>query len=402
MGHLVYYCAGADLNNLPAQNLNALLLNALDHGANDKKIAAAKEMCRRANPSRLMGDSSGFQILKGEEKGKAMTFDPGQPMKNTSRFLNISSRHPMEVAAIHQSDIAIGLDWPIRKLKGDVQQQLEFFKKRSLNVQWAYESFAWKNALIPGAQYFQPIQCYNLEHLDIFLNDISGVRFDGVSMPVRNLKAADLALFLVSFYKRGIRRVHLLGTSSFPVIAMCAYAAWNMFEWVSLDSTTWRFAADKEDFINPWDLSRTDLRPKIYVPQNALNPCICPYCSGRNFASIHTLDPRKDKVKLLRQHNWWAIENVVADLYANGADIIQLEGALKARCSSHRRIDDLIKILSAVDALKDGDIALLQMLMTPTTKKRKQSRSSRQPTSPTSRSRKPTRTPRKPTALTVD
>jgi hypothetical protein len=163
---------------------------------------------------------------------------------------------------------------------------------------------------------------------------------------------------------------------------MCAYAAWNMFEWVSLDSTTWRIAADKEGFINPWDLSRTDLRPKIHVPKNALNPCICPYCSGRNFASIHTLDPRKDKVKLLRKHNWWTIENVVDDLYANGADIIQLERALKVRCSSHRRIDDLIKILSAVDALKDGDIALLQMLMTPTTKKRKQSRSSRRQTCP--------------------
>ena len=187
----------------------------------------------------------------------------------------------MEVAAIHQSDIAIGLDWPIRKLKGDVQQQLEFFKKRSLNVQWAYESFAWKNALIPGAQYFQPIQCYNLEHLDIFLNDISEMGFDGVSMPVRNLKPADLALFLVSFYKRGIRRVHLLGTSSFLVIALCAYAAWNMFEWVSLDSTTWRFAADKENFINPSDLLRTDLRPSIHVPANALNLCPCPFCRGR-------------------------------------------------------------------------------------------------------------------------
>ena len=121
----------------------------------------------------------------------------------------------MEANAIHQPDIVIGLDWPIRKLESDIQKQLEFYKKLEFNVPWAFESFAWKNALIPDAQYFQPLQCYNLDHLDIFLNEIRGVHFDGVSMPVRTLKPAELALFLVDFYQRGITRVHLLGTSSF-------------------------------------------------------------------------------------------------------------------------------------------------------------------------------------------
>ena len=154
---------------------------------------------------------------------------------------------------------------------------------------WAFESFAWKNALIPDAQYFQPLQCYTLDHLDLFLNEIRGVHFDGVSMPVRTLKPAELALFLVSFYQRGITRVHLLGTSSFPVIVICAYAAWNLFEWVSLDSTTWRFAADKESFISPFDLSRTDLRTSVHVPATALNLCPCPFCRGRSFP-IHPGD----------------------------------------------------------------------------------------------------------------
>lgn len=377
MGELTYFCAGADLKSLPDQNIKSMLLNALDHGAKDKKIDAAKKMCSMANSTQIIHDSSGYQILKGEEKGKQMTFDPDRPMKNTAKFLNNSSQHVMQSAAIHQSDIAIGLDFPIRKLKGDIQQQLEFFKKRPLNVQWAYESFAWKNILIPSAQYFQPIQCYNLDHLDVFLKDISGVSFDGVSMPVRNLKPAELALFLVSFYQRGITRVHLLGTSSFPIIAMSGYMARHLFKWVSLDSTTWRLAADKEGFINPWDLSRTDLRPKIHVPRNALNPCLCPYCSGRNFSSIHTLDPRKDKVNLLRKHNWWAITHVVADLWANSIDIIQLESALKARCQNHRKVDTLIQILSLVDLLKDGDIEVLRAVLEPTQKRRKRSRQSR-------------------------
>ena len=103
------------------------------------------------------------------------------------------------------------------------------------------------------------------------LNDIPGVLFDGVSMPIRNLKPAELALFLVSFYQRGIRRVHLLGTSNFETITICAYAARNMFEWVSLDSTSWRLAADHAEFISPLNLSRIILRSENQVPASLIN-----------------------------------------------------------------------------------------------------------------------------------
>ena len=380
MGPPVYFCAGASAKILPTSSVEALLTNALDHGSTPRKIHDAQTMCHKANPNRLMADSSGYQILKAEEKGKAITFDPSQPMKNAAKYLNISPQQVMEAAVPHQPDIVIGLDWPIRKVDGDIQKQLEFYNKLRFNVPWAFESFAWKNALVPHAQYFQPLQCYTLDHLDLFFNEIRGVHFDGVSMPIRTLKPAELALFLVSFYQRGITRVHLLGTSSFPAIAMCAYAAWNMFEWVSLDSTTWRFAADKVSFINPLDLSRTDLRPSIDIPADALNLCSCPFCHGRSFHSIQTMAPRRDKVRLLREHNWLAIANVVADLYAVGDDIIKLERELKIRCRNHRRVDSLVQILSVVDAFKDEDIALLQTLLTPTPSGRKRSRSIRRQT----------------------
>ena len=397
MGQLVYYCAGADPNCLPAQNINAMLLNALDHGANDRKIKAAKQMCLSANSNHIMQDSSGYQILKAEEKGKLMTFDPNQPMKNTAKFLNLSTKHVMQVAAIHKPDIVIGLDFPIRKLKGELQMQLEFLNKLPTNIQWAQESFAWKNALIPEAQYFQPIQCNNLEHLDIFFNKIRGVNFDGVSMPIRNLKLADLALFLVSFYQRGIRKVHLLGTSSFLVIAMCTYLAGQMFEWVSLDSTTWRLAADKEEFLNLGDLSRRKLKTGIHIPDGEINDCPCPFCRGQGFTAIQALLPRKDKVDLLRRHNWWAIDNLVADMWANNTDLIQLERALKARSWNHRRVDDLIRILSTLILLKDDDITMLQSVLAPVLKSRKQSHSFRLSSSSVSHLRKPAKTSRQPT-----
>lgn len=191
-------------------------------------------------------------------------------------------------------------------------------------------------------------------------------------MPVRKVKPAELALFLVDFYQRGITRVHLLGTSSFPNIVICAYAAWNLFEWVSLDSTTWRYAADKESFISPFDLSRTDLRSSVNVSTNALNLCPCPFCRGRSFQSIQTITPRKDKLQMLREHNWLAIANLVNDLYANGYTIHNLEKELRFRCRNQRRVDSLINMLSVVDALKDSDISLLQTVLAsnPTTRQR--------------------------------
>jgi len=363
MGQLIFSCAGADKNNLPSSLIDSLLTNVLDHGATPSKAAAANTMIQKANPRYLLGDSSGYQLIKAEEKGKVITFDPGIPLKNTGKALNISPQQVMEANAIQQPYIVIGLDWPIWKLKTEIQKELEFYKKLEFNVPWAFESFAWKNALIPEAQYFQPLQCYNLDHLDIFLNNIRGVHFDGVSMPVRNIKPAELALFLVSFYQRGITRVHLLGTSSLQVIVLCVYAAWNLFEWVSLDSTTWRFAGDKMSFLNPLDLSRTNLSTSVRVPVTALNLCPCPFCNGQSFQAIQAIIPRKNKLQMLREHNWLAIVNLVNDLYANGYTIPNLEKELRFRCRNRRQIESLIQILSVVDALKDSDISLLQTVL---------------------------------------
>jgi len=363
MGQLIYFNAGADAFNLPTSPIDGLLINVLDHASTPAKIKAAKKMLRKANARYTMGDSSGFQTHMGEEKGKVITFDPSRPMKNTAGVLNISPQQVMEANTIHQPNIVIGLDWPIRKLETEIQKQLEFHNKLVFNVPWAFESYAWKNAFIPEAQYFQPLQCYNLDHLDIFLNKIRGVHFDGVSMPVRNIKPVELVQFLVSFYQRGITRVHLLGTSSFSVIAICVYAAWNLFEWVSLDSTTWRYAADKMSFLNPLTLSRKNLSTSVHLPATALNLCTCPFCCGQSYQSIQAITPRKDKLQFLREHNWLAIANLVNDLYANGYTIPNLEKELLSRCRNQGRVDSLIKILSVVDALKDSDISLLQTVL---------------------------------------
>jgi tRNA-guanine family transglycosylase len=366
MGKLINFCAGADIKAMPSKDVIALLLNVLDHGSDDRKIKISREMQRMAGPKYVMLDSSGFQLLMGEEKGKRLAFNPALPMKHSKQEINLTPKHVMEAASIIRPDIVVGLDFPIRKVKTDADKEAEFAKKLKYNVRWAFESVAeWKERC-PGAQFFLPIQCYNLEQLNLFLGMIGGLEYDGVSMPIRGLKIHEVALFLVNFYQRGIRQVHLLGTFSFPVIALCSYMSRHMFEWVSLDATTWRMAADKGEFLDPYNLSRVKLQLNVNIPHDAENNCPCTFCSGLNFASIQGLE-RRDKIRLLREHNWWAVNKVFSDLERNCADIVKLEKFMLPKCrTSHmmKTVAELIKTLSLVDIFKDSDIGILKNLLT--------------------------------------
>jgi queuine/archaeosine tRNA-ribosyltransferase len=303
------------------------------------------------------------------------------PLKNGRREINLTPRHVMEAAAALQPDIVVGLDFPIRKLKSDAEKETEFARKAEENVRLAFESTEWWQRLCPNAEFFLPIQCYNLNHLDAFYRRTTGLSYDGISMPIRNLNLAEIALFMVSFYQRGERRVHLLGTFSFGTIALCAFMAHHMFDWISLDATSWRIAAEKGDFFNPLDLSREQLSPAVVVDPKFVNLCPCPFCRGISYAQIQSL-PRSDKTRLLREHNWWALDRVCRDLFSNGGNILSLERFLRPRCRRQDLVNDIITILSFADIFKDKGIAALQSLLASTTQKRKPTRAIRRQSVP--------------------
>jgi tRNA-guanine family transglycosylase len=377
MGKFVNVCAGADHRTLPESKIEAMLFNVPHHGSSRRKIENAKELSRRAGSRYIMKDSGGFQLLEAERKSKTISFDPNRPVMHTSREINISPKHVMSVATDFQADIVMGLDWPIIKIEAKYPEarKKEFFRKLKYNVRWAFESSYWlKQLCSPQTKYFQPIQCYNLSQLEVFFDSVTGLEYDGVSMPIRNLKVWEIALFMVKFYQLGIKRVHLLGTSSFFVIAFCAYMARHLFDWVSLDATSWSIAARYREFFNPFDLSRERLKSGVIISHSIKNNCPCPFCTGKSFNKIKDMDS-KDKFCLLKNHNWWVLEKSFHDLYKNGYDVIQLERFLRGRSKNPDMVDELCKILSLVDALKDFDIRLLQDLLDTSKKKRKPSAS---------------------------
>jgi queuine/archaeosine tRNA-ribosyltransferase len=375
------FCAGADQKNLPARPIDALLLNTLDHGSKPSKIAAAQRLLQTAMPKQFIHDSSGFQLNQGQLNGKRITNDPDSPMKNSSKEINLAPKHVMEVAAILAPDIVVGLDFPIRKLKTEAEKDAEFEWKLQYNVPWAFDSSAWHKELCPQAKFFLPIQCYTIDQLDLFLSRVDGIVYDGVSMPIRALSLGEIALFMASFYQRGITHVHLLGTFSFRVIALCAFMSHHFFEWVSLDATTWRKAAEKGGFFNPLNLSRESLAPTVAIDPETKNSCLCPFCRGISFREIQGL-PKQNKFDLLRKHNWAVLGQTCRDLYANATDIVRLECFLRARCKRQELVDEIITTLSLVEALKDVEIEVLQNLLIPPTPTRKPSKASRRQTVP--------------------
>jgi len=364
MGEFINICAGADKNSVPESPVEAVLFNVIDHCSNQRKINAAMEIYRLIQPKYSMLDSSGYHVLMAELDSKKLSFNPDLPPKCTSREINIAAKHVMESALVFQPylpDIVIGLDFPVRKLKDVDSPEAEFFNKLDDNVRWAVQSAAWWKELCPQSKFFLPIQCYNLDQFDIFWGRVGGLDHDGVSMPIRNLKIPEIALFLVKFYQLGIKRVHLLGTSQFFSIALCAYMARHMFEWVSIDASSWRKAADKTECFNPYDLSREKLGSGVTINHELENDCPCPFCTGKSFNDIKTLE-FANKCSLLRQHNWWVLDRAFRDLYDHSADIVQLERFLKARSKHPAKVAELIDVLALVDMMK-SDISLLQDLI---------------------------------------
>ena len=234
-----------------------------NHCSSPSKINAAIEMYRRIQPKYLMLDSSGYQLRLWQNwTVKDCRFNPNCRLNRTSREFNIAPKHVMESALVFQPylpDIVIGLDFPIRKLKqGEVDWIKNFLKS-------LYTMFPGLSNRQPGGKSCAPKLIYFCQsNATIWINLISsGAEWAGLSMMVfpfhQKFGIPEIALFFVKFYQLGIKRVHLLGTSKFFSIALCAYMARHVFEWVSIDASSWRKAADKAECFNPYDLSREKL-----------------------------------------------------------------------------------------------------------------------------------------------
>lgn len=361
MGEFRVFLAGVNISILPAQSIRHLLFNVGDNAKEIRTVEETNRLIKFAKPEITMLDSSGFQLLQAQLRGKRITSDPGLPLIMTKNALNISPFHVVEAACNIQPDILVGLDFPIRKLKKE-NQEAEYLFKSKVNAWWGRETARLREERCPDIQLFLPIQCYTIANLAHYMKLVEGLNYDGFSMPIRNLKIHEVGIFLARFHQMGTERVHLLGTTSFSMIALSAYFARHFFQWVSLDSATWRIAATHNCYMSPLDLSIIHLGDDSPAVKDLQMICECPFCSDRSFEYIKNLSYYERRA-LLRSHNWYAIEKVAEALYDNATDILSFEKFLRIRSSKMKIINQLVDCLSINEVYKDTDIQFLESLL---------------------------------------
>lgn len=344
MGEFKLYCAGTNLDVLPGGYVDALLVNVLNDGGNVKQVKATLRLIRQSQASHVLLDSGGFQLYKAEEKGLHITSNPDLPA-SFGNTVNLAPEHVISAAIAIRPGKVVGLDFPIRKLKEQNEQEREFLSKLNFNVPWALQTAELRQRYCPDVELMLPIQCFNLEQLSTFMAFMRGVNFNGVSMPLRNLKAAGIVAFLVRFHELSIRQVHLLGSFSYEAIAIGAYAARHLFDWVSLDATTWRVGAEYSQFMHPSDLKNIRLADRDVLDTSLVNVCPCPWCRGRTYANIKLL-PYPEKVNHIRCHNFWVTENIAAELYNHADTLVSLEQYMRLKVTKAGRVDQIVEALS--------------------------------------------------------
>ena len=351
------FCAGVELTDYPYPGVN-LLLNLVDNAATDHSIGVSNQLIQATGAGTAILDSGGNALFNRERAGRTVLCDPSLPLRHNG-LLNLTPRHLIAAAKKLKPTAVIALDNPLQKKRSKTAEMREFKKKLQRNIQWAVETAELREKDCPDIKLLVPIQARSLQHFEIFMEKLEGLRFDGVSMPNRNINASRLIVFLLRLYQLRIQWVHILGTLSFTNLAIAAYfARHNYFALVSLDAMTAKRAALNGKFLSPHDLSKHFINHQTRIPASHKLDCTCQFCRGRSFGYIKHL-PYPDRCLFLNSHNFAAIEKVSKELFENAGAIESLHDYMEHKSPNNIKIKQLISALYLAEHLKGESIHLL-------------------------------------------
>jgi hypothetical protein len=112
------------------------------------------------------------------------------------------------------------------------------------SFKWAQYMFHCRPKLCPGTNLLIPLHFSNKEQLHQYFHEMDTLNPDGYSFPVRGLQGPKylmkVSYILTFLYSNGVRKVHILGTSTPEIIVVGAAAlALKMFQQITFDSNTW-------------------------------------------------------------------------------------------------------------------------------------------------------------------
>ncbi len=365
MGIFTNYCAGGSREVSPAPEVYAMLFNVPQNAFSDAAVRATLGTIRYANTEHVMVDSGGYQLLKKSlEDGIVVTYNPSKSILYNKYAVNIHPEHVIQAVMKIRPQIMTSLDLPIPEALDPYLQYEEFMKKLGPNLVWMRETALLRQRYCPEIELFIPIQSYTLEQFETHIEKpLLDIAFDGVSLPTRNLGSGGIALFLIKFYQMGIRKVHLLSETSFTGLALAAYFARNILDWCSVDSTTWRYQAERLVYMDPDDFHAISVKQDAVFKEGEKPSCGCPWCAGMTFTGIKNI-PMTDKTSLLRCHNFYVIQKAGQEFYENAGDLVSLERCLRKRSiRKKKKIDRLIQALSIATHMRDLDIKVLEGML---------------------------------------
>lgn len=364
MGIFVNFLAGISEAVAPVGDIGGLLINVPQNAASEIQIGHSLALIKALRPRYAALDSGGFQLLEKENDGGVIvTFDWTRPLIYNGSEVNLTPHHVVEAACRIKPDILIALDRPVSKISDRIKQDLEFKMKLGFNIMWMRETAMLRNKHCPNIRLFMPVQCYDLEQFSYLERHMVDLAYDGIALPTRNLDAAGVSKFLIKFYQMGIRQIHILSYSSFVGIALSAYFGRNVFDWFSIDATSWRKNSDNLIYYDPMNLSQLSVNNKYPFNDVIRAECPCPWCSYYNAGEILNM-PDTDKRAFLRNHNSWTIEKLCRDAFENAGDLFTLERHLKGRAPKKIKIiDRLIHALAVVENFRDEDINVVKSML---------------------------------------
>lgn len=153
------------------------------------------------------------------------------------------------------------LDYPL--VNGSVEEYSDHLYK---SFEKAETMFDLQTKFCPETDLLIPLHFSTKDQLHDYFNNMSVLGPDGYAFPVRERTTRGylmrIAYTLTFLHSKGIKRVHLLGSSKPEIIIICAAAlGLGMFDHITFDSSTWRTTRNLiAKILDPETFKQKDIR----------------------------------------------------------------------------------------------------------------------------------------------
>ena len=353
-GTFINFFAGlSSVNDIPANRMQAVLVNVPEVSKYSTSAENTKRLIKKTGARCVMLDSGGYTIFNTYRKKGNIRLEGSKVLISGKRERMVISPHNIIEAALKiMPDIVVGLDYPVIKTQDPIIQEEEFHKKKGINLQWMEETSELHQIHCPHTELYLPIQCYNLDQFADLEDKLMRLNFDSLALPVRNMTPSKISKFLIRIHELGIKKVHLLGTSSFKNIALATYFARNFFERCSVDSTTWRNKAQYFDYVHEKTLLGINLNRACTADRGKKLSCRCHLCRGITYNHIMNLSVN-DRRAYLRRHNYLAIKKAGEEFFRHASNPNAFERYLRKRAPQRGKdIDMVMRAIRMADSRK--------------------------------------------------